>query len=148
MAMGVAAGMGTKAQINITPMIDILLVLIIIFMMLTPNQRGEQAEVPQLAKDTKPPGPDTVVVIQVLPSSGNLPPRVKINQQEVNWDQLGAKLNEIFKQRGDKTAFVQGDQGLEFQYVADVIDTAHNSGVEHIGLMTAVPARPISAVAP
>ncbi|MBI4461471.1 MAG: biopolymer transporter ExbD [Acidobacteria bacterium] len=139
MGMKVGGGKGEMSEPNVVPFIDILLVLIIIFMVITPLiPKGLDALVPQ----PPPPGTETredvlqrTVVIQVLAVGGRI--AVKINQDDVTWDMLGPRLNEIFKTRAEKIAFVKGDDVLEFHEVARAIDIAKMSGVEKIGLITA-----------
>ncbi len=138
MGMTVGEKKGPVADINITPMIDLLLVLIIIFMVIVVQEksRGEDAQVPQ----PPPPGPqseiprDRTVVIQV--SDGLGVPHVKINKDEVPWDELHDRLMRIFVSRIEKVAFIQADKNLEFEAVAEVIDVAHRAGIDHVGLMT------------
>jgi len=140
MGMKVGIGKGAMSEPNIVPFIDILLVLIIIFMVITPLiPKGLDALVPQ----PPPPGTQTqedvlqrTIVIQVL-RGGPTGVSVKINQDEVTWDTLGFRLSEIFKTRAEKIAFVKGDDKLEFAEVARAIDIAKAAGVEKIGLMTA-----------
>ena len=128
---------GPVAEMNVTPMIDLLLVLIIIFMVLAVNEKqlGEEAQIPQ----PPPPGKETVepirtVVIQVSELGGVR--RVKINEDEVAWGELQERLMRIFVSRVEKVAFVKADNDMEFETVAEVIDTAHHAGVERIGLIT------------
>ena len=68
------------------------------------------------------------------PKSGQRP-ILKINHQEVSWADLKPQLANIFKQRAEKVAFVQGEDAVDFEYVADVIDTARDAGVERVGLL-------------
>ena len=134
MGMTVGGGKGSMFEPNIVPLIDVLLVLIIIFMVITPTTpQGLRALVPQPAPDTphavQP--PDTIVV--QVSSDG----KVRINQNDVSWDGLGPRLQDIFKRRADKAAFVKGDDSVEFVEVARAIDVMRSSGIEDVGLITA-----------
>jgi biopolymer transport protein TolR len=139
MAMGGSGG-GPTADINVTPLIDVLLVLLIIFMVITPlTPKGLDALVPQPPKPNQPPPPpnDRTIVVQVIHSGEGQRPTLKINQDSVTWDILGDRLTEIFKTRAEKIMFVKGDDDITFDNVAQVIDIAHSSGVDKIGLITA-----------
>jgi biopolymer transport protein TolR len=141
MAFSAGGGSGLRAEMNVTPMIDVLLVLIIIFMMITPlvplAPTGEEALIPQPSPDdAKAPPPDKVIVVQVMSAPEGQRPVVKINQQEVPWDEIEPTLREIFVRRAEKVAFVKADRELDFEYVALVIGIAHDAGVVRIGLMS------------
>jgi len=134
MAVG-GSGNGPKSDINMTPMIDVLLVLIIIFMVITPlTPHGLEALVPQ----PPPPGAkadqsDTrTVVISINKDHSML-----INQEPTTEQALGPRLEEIFKTRAERVVFVKGDPDIEYQYVARAIDVAHGAGIDKVGLMTA-----------
>jgi biopolymer transport protein TolR len=134
MAVGGPGG-GPKADINMTPMIDVLLVLIIIFMVITPlTPKGLEALVPQ------PPPPNqkvqednTRTVVIVI----NKDKSMMINQEQTDENKLGSRLEEIFKTRAERVVFVKGDPDLEFRDVAKAIDIAHGAGIDKVGLMTA-----------
>jgi biopolymer transport protein ExbD len=120
-------------------MIDVLLVLLIIFMVITPlTPHGLEALVPQPPpKDTPPSPTDRTVVVQVLQAPGG-DLKLKINQDDVNWGNLSSRLTDIFKTRAERVLFVKGDDDIEFQYVARVIDMAKGTNVvDRVGLITA-----------
>ena len=133
--MGIS--MGTKgssmSEPNIVPLIDVLLVLIIIFMAITPTTpTGMDTLIPQPPPKIKlQPHPTTVVV--VVSADG----KVMINQTPTTWNDLGSELSDIFKIRADKTAFVKGGDDAEFTYVARAIDIMRGSGITNVGLITA-----------
>jgi biopolymer transport protein TolR len=134
MAVG-GSGDGPKADINMTPMIDVLLVLIIIFMVITPlTPKGLEALVPQPPPpNQKAPEDNTRTVVIVI----NKDKTMMINQEQTDESKLGSRLEEIFKTRAERVVFVKGDADLEFREVAKAIDIAHGAGIDKVGLMTA-----------
>ncbi|MBI4481818.1 MAG: biopolymer transporter ExbD [Acidobacteria bacterium] len=131
MAMAVGATKGPKADINITPYIDILLVLLIIFMVITPKiQRALDAKAPQPSPPTQK-GLVTGIVVSIDANND-----VMINQDPVTLGDLGARLLEIYNARADKTMFIKGDPSLPYGDVVRVIDIAKGAGVGDIGLIT------------
>jgi biopolymer transport protein ExbD len=136
MSMMVGARSARSSEINVTPLIDVLLVLLIIFMVILPEHKmGEKTLVPQpsLESATKP--PESPIVIQLNNVGASQRPILKINQEEVPWDGLEARLAAVYKQREDKVAFVKGDPDVEFEYVAEAVDITHRAGADRIGLM-------------
>ena len=75
-------------------------------------------------------------MIQVVWTAKDAPPTVKINRDEVRWEDLETRLAQIYLKRAEKVAFVRGDADVDFLYVADVIDLAHHAGVQRVGLLT------------
>jgi biopolymer transport protein TolR len=135
MAMSVGGAKGVVSEPNVVPLIDVLLVLIIIFMVITPRvPTGLKTLVPQPAPpNQKQEQPDArTIVVQVLADG-----TVKINQDTVAWNDLGSRLFDIFKQRADRIAFVKGDDNVEFAQVAHAIDIMRGAGIDHVGLITA-----------
>jgi biopolymer transport protein TolR len=134
MSVGDSKG-GPVSEPNIVPLIDVLLVLIIIFMVITPRvPTGLDTIVPQPAppNQQQQKTDDRTVVVQVMAGG-----KVMINQDESNWNALGPRLFDIFKERADKIAFVKGDDNVEFGQVARAIDIMRGSGIDHVGLITA-----------
>jgi len=134
MSVGGAGG-GPKSEINMTPMIDVLLVLIIIFMVITPlTPKGLEALVPQPPPpNQKPNQSDQRTVVIVVDQNHNY----SINNEPQPEEKLGDRLQEIFKTRAERVVFVKGDPGLDFMWVAKAIDIAHGAGIDKVGLMTA-----------
>jgi biopolymer transport protein ExbD len=124
---------------NVTPLIDVLLTLLVIFMVITPvTPKGEKALIPQPPpKTAKPQQNNRSVVLEVLPGSKGQPVQLEINQQSVSWQDLPSRLMDIFKTRAQKVMFVKADNSIPWQDVATVIDEAHNAGVDKVGLITA-----------
>ena len=138
MAFSMGGGGGYSSDINMTPMIDILLVLLIIFMVIVPvTPKGLDALVPQPPKDpTKTPPPtDRTIVVQVIYRAGAAP-SYKINETDVAKTDLLARLTEIYANRAERVMFVRGDDDVNFSYIAEVIDIGRAASVDHIGLMT------------
>jgi biopolymer transport protein ExbD len=135
MGMSVGSKGGPKSDINMTPMIDVLLVLIIIFMVITPlTPKGLEALVPQ----PPPPGQkqnvsDQRTVVIVVDQNHHY----MINNEDTDEANMGNRLTEIFKTRAERVVFVKGDPSIEFNWVAKAIDIAHGAGIDKVGLMTA-----------
>jgi biopolymer transport protein TolR len=124
---------GIVSEMNVVPLIDVLLVLLVIFMIIPHRQTGLRAEIPQPSGPLVPQSraEPEIVVIQVL-DGGTL----KVDEQPVTWEALRGKLEEVFKTRANRTAFVRGDSTVEFQLVAKVIDVMQSAGISSVGLLT------------
>jgi biopolymer transport protein ExbD len=133
-----AMGGGGAGDINVTPLIDILLVLIIIFMVIQPqNPKGLEALVPQPPKDQKvtPPENDRTIVLQVLSGGGGVPV-YKINDQQFAKEEITPELTKIFATRQEKVMFIKGDKDLSFGPIAEGIGFGKAADVTNIGIMT------------
>jgi len=132
MGMVVGGKRGIVSEMNVVPLIDILLVLLVIFMMIPPHNKGERALIPQQSTEQTPPEALPAVVVVQVAGDGSL----RINQEPVQWQNLGSRLEEIFKQRAERVAFIRGEDAVEFSEVAQVIDVMHTSGIASVGLLT------------
>ena len=140
MGMSVGQKGGTMAEMNIVPLIDILLVLLIIFMVITPlTPKGMDALVPQPNpnKNQEQDLSDKTVVVQVIADPRSDKPKLKINNEDVTWENLGPRMEQIFKERAEKVAFVKGDNDVMFMDVARAIDIMRGAGIDKVGLITA-----------
>ena len=122
------------SAINVTPMIDVLLVLLIIFMVIVPALPKGEAVLAPTASTQKGPVGDAVVLEVLKGAAGES--SFKINQNVVARQDLAARLTAIYANRAQRELFVKGDDKLSFSEVAQVIDLGHSAGVDHIGLMT------------
>ncbi len=138
MAMTTGKTGGPASEMNVTPLIDVLLTLLVIFMIITPlTPKGESAMIPQPPpKHEKPQTSNRTVVVQVLEGKGGRP-ELKINEEAVTWQDLEPRLIDIYKTRAEKVMFVKADVDLPWSDVARVIDMAHTAGVNKVGLITA-----------
>ena len=133
MSFNLGAGGRPAAEMNVTPLIDVLLVLLVIFMIITSmDPHGLFTDVPQQkGKDGQPGAP---IVLQLKQEKSGAP-SISINRQALAWNDLRSRLIEIYKSRADRVLFVKGDPDVEFDYVAQVIDTAHGVNVRRVGLI-------------
>jgi biopolymer transport protein TolR len=133
MSMAVGTKKGPKSDINITPYIDILLVLLIIFMVITPvKQMDLDVKVPQSQENEKPQAPDPSVIVVSVGESA----QIAINQELTDIGQLGSKLQEIYSARANKSMFISASPKLPYGDVVKIIDIAKGAGVGDIGLLT------------
>ena len=134
MAFSMAGGGPSGPQINVTPLIDVLLTLIIMFMLVVSMdpEYGEKTQLPQPPTDAKSDTIERTVVIEIVWIGKDQTPTIRVNQQDVRWEDLETRLSRIYLTRVEKVAFVRGDADVAFQYVASVIDLAHHAGVQRI----------------
>ena len=146
MAFSTAGGGAGAPQMNVTPLIDVLLVLLIIFMLVVINEKptGLEAQIPQPvppgAKNIPPPDQTIVIQLRHAPAGAGQQqaehPLVKINDEVVEWDHLRERLRDIYSIRVERIAYIEADDDIDFQEVADVISTARIAGVDRMGLLT------------
>ncbi len=150
MAFSTAGGgpSSTGPKMNVTPLIDVLLVLIIVFMLVVVNERptGLEAQIPQPPNpnDHLIPPPQATIVIQIHRAKAGAErsqaqsehPQVTVNKEVVEWDRLRERLRDIFAIRVERIAYVEADDDIDFQDVADVIAMARIAGVDRVGLLT------------
>ena len=136
MGMSVGDNKGCAiAEMNVVPLIDILLVLLIIFMVITPlTPKGLDALVPQPSPNQQQNQEleNKTVVVQVMMNN-----KLKINNEDTTWEQLEPRMEQIFKERAEKVAFVKGDNDVLFMDVARAIDLMKAAGIDKVGLITA-----------
>ena len=136
MAMGSGSGPGgLNADINVTPLIDVLLVLLIIFMVIVPvTPKGIGAQLPQPSHQDDGVTPRAVVVsVSGTPGAGVT---YKINEEEIAKNDLLPRLTAIYATRNERVMFVRGDNEVQYSEIAEVIDAGHSAGVDRVGLMT------------
>jgi biopolymer transport protein TolR len=133
MGVGVVAGRrGIVSDVNVVPLIDILLVLLVIFMIIPHRQKGLDAVIPQQQTDRQVPSKPPETIIVQIASDGS----VRINQSGVRFEELQDRLQGIIARRTERVAFLQADRSLEFQAVAQVLDLMHSAGATPIGLLS------------
>jgi biopolymer transport protein ExbD len=124
-----------EGEINITPMIDILLVLIIIFMVLQQPSKGERVEIPQPGSQERQAPQVKDIVVHLHDNGFGKHPTLKINDDEVSWEELEPRLQKILLARADRVAFVRGDPELEFEFVAQAVELTRTAGASRVGLL-------------
>jgi len=119
------------SEINVTPFVDVMLVLLVIFMITAPQlEQGVAVNLPEVAT-TALPGQSQELVVTVTSSQG-----IFINRYQVKYDELGAKMKEILSQRKEKDLYLRADQGVSYGFVVQVMAVLRESGAKGIGLVT------------
>jgi biopolymer transport protein TolR len=121
---------GIVSDVNVVPLIDILLVLLVIFMIIPHRQLGLPAELPQASKQDPEPVPEAIIVTVTTDGC------VRINRLEIQCEDLRGSLERIFAPRASRVAFLRADRSLEFHAVAQVLDLMHTAGATSVGLLT------------
>ena len=137
MGMGASSPGEYKSDINITPLVDVVLVLLIIFMVITPLlQMGYDVKVPpKVNQPVNQPPPTDLIIVSLTPQN-----KIYLNKDEVNAQTLSLRLTEILKNRANKTIFFSGDDASNYGEVIKVMDVCRNSGAKSMGIvMEAVP---------
>lgn len=136
MSMMLGARKSTTSEINVTPLIDVLLVLLIIFMVVLPQQNwGEAAQIPQPNPESSAVNPPAPIIIQLKDAGEGKRPDLAINLKQVKWEELEVSLREVYRGREDHVAFVKGDPDIEFAFVAEAVDITHRAGADRVGLL-------------
>jgi len=134
MTMSNSGSKSMQSEINVTPMIDVLLVLLIIFMVIVPMApRGETASVPQPPRGGAT--GESTVVLEVLKGGGDAA-QFRINQQDVSPQDLRARLADIYANRAQRVLFIKADDQLSFRQIAEAVDISHAAGIDRVGFLT------------
>jgi biopolymer transport protein TolR len=131
MDMGGAKG-GLKADINVTPLVDVMLVLLIIMMVIAPMlQKGVDLKLPSAANTVEKPDTNGQVVVAIGPDK-----RIYLNTQPVRLAELATKVSDALANQKDKVVLIKGDEAVDYAVVMDTMDKLREGGIEDMGLIT------------
>jgi biopolymer transport protein TolR len=132
-------GKGLNSEINVTPLVDVMLVLLIIFMVVTPMlQRGKAVQLPQTRQPEKQPdeGKDIVVSIQWLKQGAGFATKIYLGQDQVNEERLRTRLLDELRKDPGKSIYLKGDKRLNYGAVRQVMEICHDAGFQQVKLAT------------
>jgi biopolymer transport protein TolR len=132
-------GKGLNSEINVTPLVDVMLVLLIIFMVVTPMlQRGKAVQLPQTRQPEKQPdeGKDIVVSVQWLKKGAGFAHQIYLGQDPVNEERLRTRLLDELRKDPAKSIYLKGDKRLDYGTVRQVMEICHQAGFQQVKLAT------------
>ena len=132
MAMNLGGGGGVKSDINVTPLVDVMLVLLIIMMIVAPLlQQGVPVKLPLATNSNPKPESQEQTVVAITADK-----RFFVNAVQVQQSDMGRRINELLEQAKEKVVIIKADEDAEYRHVMDAMDELRASGIEDMGLIT------------